>query len=236
MSATTSLEELYRRAVTFPSAGVALGSLASALVNVEEELERSAAQISIRMKAKHARLGDELHPEDREQDEYELERTIKVFLPKIVRGGFMLTLWSTFEVAALDIAEYAHRELGRKMKPDPFRNGGFLKNLENVFDKSLGISAFPDKPVYEQLEELRLFRNALVHHDGKMSKLPLALRRTTAEEYSAIGLYLYRDLRHEFVVPESAFTRNALELVSTYLNALADRVYAAIHPMPLADA
>jgi hypothetical protein len=236
MSATTSLEELYRHAVTFPGAGVALGSLASALKHVEEELERSAAQISLRVQAKHARLGDDLHPEDKEYEEYELERTTRALLPKIVRGGFILTLWSTFEVAALDIAECAHREIGRPLKGDPFRNGGFLKNLDVVFSKGLGIPAFPDRGVYERLDELRLFRHALVHHDGKVERLPATLRRASPEEYAAIGLHQYGDLRHEYVVPTAGFTRQALELVTSYLVSLSERVYAKLHPTPLTDA
>ena len=236
MSSATSLEELYRRAITFPGAGVALASLASALTHVEEELERSAAQISVRIKAKHAILGDELHPEDRKYDEYDLERTTKALLPKIVRGGFILTLWSTFEVAALDIAEYAHQEVGRPLKADPFRKGCFLKNLETVFSKGLGIPAFPDQIVYKRIDELRLFRNALVHHDGKVAKLPATLQRATFEEYAAIGLHQYRDIRHEYVVSGAAFSRQALELVSAYLISLAERVYANLHPKPLADA
>ena len=213
-----------------------MSSLASALAHAEEELERSAGQISLRMQAKHARLGDDLHPEDKECEQYELERTTKALLPKIICGGFILTLWSTFEVAALDLAEYAHREIGRPLKDDPFRNGGFLKNLDVVFTKSLGIPAFPDRGVYEQLDELRLFRHALVHHDGKVERLPATLRRATPEEYTAIGLHQYGDLRHEYVVPNSNFTRQALELVTSYLLSLSERVYATLHPTPLTDA
>ena len=96
MPHTTSLEELYRRAVTFPGAGVAVAALQTALDHREEELQRSADQIRVRLHAKHTKLGDELHPEDKEQDEYDLDRTVNVLLPRVVRGGFVLTLWSTF--------------------------------------------------------------------------------------------------------------------------------------------
>jgi hypothetical protein len=236
MPHTTSLEELFRHAVTFPGAGVAIAALQTALGHLEEELERSADQIAIRLRAKHDKLREELHPEDKEYDEYDLDRTVNVLLPRVVRGGFVLTLWSTFEVAALDLAQYAYRESSKALDADPFRNGCFLKNLDRVFTKGLGVPAFPNPSIFQRLDELRLFRNALIHHGGKVRKLPPALQRTTAAEYAAIGLHLYEDMRHEYVVPRADFTRRSLELVSEYILGLSERVYGTIHPIPLTDA
>jgi len=236
MPHTTSLEELFRHAVTFPGAGVAIAALQTALGHLEEELERSADQIALRLRARHAQFRDELHPEDKEDQEYDLDRTVNVLLPRVVRGGFVLTLWSTFEVAALDLAQYAYRESGKALDADPFRNGSFLKNLDNVFTKGLGVPAFPDSTIRQRLDELRLFRNALIHHGGKIAKLPPTLQRATPDEYAAIGLHFYKEMRHQCVVPRAAFTRRALDLVSEYILSLSERVYGAIHPVPLADA
>jgi len=236
MPHTTSLEELIRHAVTFPGAGVAIAELQTALGHLEEELERSAGQISIRLSAKHDKLRKKLHPEDKEYDEYDLDRTVNVLLPRVVRGGFVLTLWSTFEVAALDLAQYAYRVSGKALDRDPFRNGDFLKNLDRVFTKGLGIPAFPNPSMLQRLDELRCFRNALIHHGGKVGKLPSNLQRATAAEYAAIGLHLYEDLRHSYVVPRAEFTRGSLDLVTEYLLGLSARVYESIHPVPLTDA
>ena len=233
MPRTTSLEEIFRNAVTFPGAGVAVSALQTALGHLEEELERSAAQISVRLSAKHSSLGEELHPEDKEQDEYELDRTVNVLLPRVVRGGFVLTLWSTFETAALDLAQYAARELHIAIPIDPFKHGSFLVNLDKVFTKTLKIAAFPDPAEHDRLDELRLFRHTLIHHGGKVVNLPVTLQRSNSQEYASIGLYLYEDMRHSYVVPDADFTRRRLELVSEYLLALSRRLYEAIHPVPL---
>jgi hypothetical protein len=37
-------------------------------------------------------------------------------------------------------------------------------------------------------------------------------------------------------VPTAGFTRQALELVTSYLVSLSERVYAKLHPTPLTDA
>lgn len=206
MPHTPSLEELRRHAVTFPGARVAIAALQTALGHLEEELERSADQIALRLRARHAQLRDELHPEDQKYEEYDLDRTVNVLLPRVVRGGFVLTLWSTFEVAALDLAQYAYRESGKALDADPFRAGSFLNNLDSVFTKGLGVPAFPDSTIRQRLDELRLFRHALIHHGGKIDKLPPTLKRATPAEYAAIGLHFYEDLRHQCVVPNQDST------------------------------
>ena len=233
MPHNTSLEELFRHAVTFPGAGVAMAALQTALTHLEEELERSADQLGLRLNARHNKFRGELHPEDEEDEQYDLDRTVNVLLPRVVRGGFILTLWSTFEVAALDLAEYAYRETGRALDEDPFKNGSFLEKLDTVFTKGLGVSAFPELASRQRLDELRLFRNALIHHGGKVAKLPTTLQRATADEFAAIGLHLYEDIRHQYVVPRADFTRRALDLVSEYILGLSERVYGAIHPVPI---
>jgi hypothetical protein len=236
MSDTTSLEELFRQAVTFPGAGVAVSRLQVALSHLEEEIERAADQITVRLRAGHARLKDKLHPEDKEYEEYDLDHTVNVLLPKIIRGGFLLTMWSVFEVAARDLAEYAYREKGLpRDKGDPFRYGDLLDNIENVFTRDLGVPAFPDLLIRERIDELRKFRHVLIHHDGKVLELPPSLRRNTEHDYSAIGLHFYEDMRHQYVVPKAEFVRAALDLVSEYLLKLSERVYHAVHPTPLKD-
>jgi hypothetical protein len=235
MSDTVSLEELFRHAVTFPGAGAAIAELQTALSHLEEELERSADQIALRLRARHAHLSEELHPEDKEYEKYDLERTVNVLLPRVVRGGFILTMWSAFEVAAHDLALYAYRERAMALDDDPFRNGSLLKNLDKVFTQGLGVPAFPDPIVRERIDELRGLRNALIHHSGKVTKLPSSLQRHTQDEYTAIGLYLYEDIRHQYVVPKADFVRKGLDLLSGYLLHLSERVYQAVHPTPLTD-
>lgn len=144
-------------------------------------------------------------------------------------------MWSAFEVAAHDLAEYAYRERRLKLNGDPFRRGSFLQNLERVFTQGLGVPAFPDPIVRQRIDELRGFRHALIHHNGKVTELPSSLQRNSADEYSVIGLHLYEDMRHKYVVPKAEFVRAALDLVSRYLLELSERVYEAVHPTPLTD-
>jgi hypothetical protein len=78
-------------------------------------------------------------------------------------------------------------------------------------------------------------RNTLAHHDGSAAELPNSLQCQSAEEYAKQGLLLFDDLHHKYVVPTEAYAAEAMELVANYLQDFAERVYKAVHPVPLRD-
>ncbi len=235
MSPRESLDELFRRAVTFPGPNVRIAGLETALEVVEDQLTHARDQATVRLRARHKRDGDVLHPDDQAQDLYELEVTIDQILPRVFRGGFVLTLWSVFEVVVKDMAEYAYAQRQLPFDSKVFRQPNFLTQMNGVYSQNLGVVAFPDTEVRSQLDSLRLLRNALVHHNGSVAALPDSLRRTEKDEYAAIGLHLYSDIHHEYVVPDGKYIRHNFELVRSYLASLAERLYDAVHPEPLKD-
>lgn len=230
-----SLNELYRRAVTFPGPDVPLAGLKTALEAVEEELTHACDQATVRLRAKHKREGESLHPEDRDQDLYELEVTVDQILPRVFRGGYILTLWSVFEVVVKRMAQYVFRERGLFSEQNEFKCGNFIKAMEKVYTHKLGIPAFPDAAQHKQLDLLRQLRNVLIHHNGSVVALPEALRAPDSEGFAALGLKKYTDLHEEFVIPTADFLTHSFDLAQTYLVPLSERVYAAVHPKPLED-
>lgn len=230
-----SLNELFRRAVTFPGPNTRLAGLEIALDVVEAQLVHARDQAAVRLHARHRRYGSALHPDDRAQEYYELEVTTEQILPQVFRGGFVLTLWSVFEVVVKDMAEYAYAQRSLSFASSLFRQPNFLAQMDKVYSKSLGVIAFPNNDVRSQLDSLRLLRNTLVHHNGSVAALPDALRCAGKSEYAAIGLHLYSDVHHEYVVPNEQYIRRNFEIVQTYLASLADRLYQAVHPEPLTD-
>lgn len=235
MAERVSLEELYRQTVTFPGPNAHLAGLHAALDVIEEELAHACDQATIRLRARHKREADSLHSDDRDLDLYELKITVEQILPRVFRGGFVLTLWSVFEVIAKRMAEYACRERGMPTVQSEFQYGNFLSCLEKVYTKILAVAAFPDGAVRAQLEQLSQIRNALIHHNGSVASLPKSMRDSGAEGYATLGLRTYTDRNEEYVVPTAAFLTRNLELVKTYLTSLSERVYAATHPKPLDD-
>jgi hypothetical protein len=97
------------------------------------------------------------------------------------------------------------------------------------------VAAFPDSSIYEQLDQLREVRIALIHHSGSIASLPASMLALGEDGLAKLGLQKYTDLQDEFFIPTSEFLIRNFELVQSYLIALSERVYHAAHPTPLED-
>lgn len=230
-----SLAELRRRAVTFPGPNVPLAGLRIALEAVEEGLTHACEQATLRLRAQQKNESKFLHPDDSAQEFYELEVTVEQTLPRIFRGGFILMLWTVFEVVTKRMAEYVCCEREEPEKPSfKFRKGeNFLDALERVYKVNLKIEAFPDATIRRQLDLLRQVRNAIVHHNGNVKALPDEIRKKDQRGTPYSGLRIFTDCHDEFFIPTADFLNLNLSLVDTYLTSLATRVYATVHPIPL---
>jgi hypothetical protein len=182
------------------------------------------------MKADLKRNAHSLHPHDVEMRKDEFSQTVDELFPKIFRGGFLISLWSVFEACVKDMAEYTRKEHGLPFGLQDLRAGDFLGQMEKFFQGTVNLKAFPDRNVRTKLDELRGFRNALAHHDGSTDALPKALRAKNKMQYQAIGLQVYRDLHHEYAIPNADYLQKSLSAVHGFLEELATRLYASLHP------
>jgi hypothetical protein len=232
MTIEDPLDDLERHAIKFPGPTLPMSGLRTALAAVEDELVHARDQATIRLHARHK--GDpERHPDDREVDLYELQVTLEQILPRVFRGGFVLTLWSVFEVVSKRMAEYVGARNGDVIAPSQWKQKPretFLDVLDRVYSRKLGIQVFPDPNERLQLDQLRELRNALIHHNGSVKGLPEAMRSGGIEGYAAIGLDHYTDLHEEFVIPNADFIRRNFALVDKYLKFLDERAYGTAHP------
>ena len=222
-----SLDQLFHRAVTYPGPSHRLDGLATALHVVEEQLAHARVQEEKRLRTK---LRSHLHPDDVELEKESFSQTVDQLLPKIFLGGFVISLWSVFEACVKDLAEYTKQTRNFPFGLDELRSGDFLKQMEMFFHGVIVLEAFPDKQVRSKIKELKDLRNALAHHDGSTSKLPESLRAKHSNQYDALGLQVYRDLHHEYAIPNADYVRRSLMLVKTYLESLSQRLYEALHP------
>ena len=175
MATKTLLAELYRRAVTFPGPSLRIAGLQRALEATEEQLRIVKAQYEVRLTAKLKREARSMHPDDIEDEQHVVSRLVDDLLPKISRGGFVVSLWSVFEACVKDLAEYTKNERNLPFGLQDLRAGDFLEQTDKFFDRVLGLAALPDKSIRKSLEELKGFRNALAHHGGNTKEIPKSL-------------------------------------------------------------
>ena len=208
-----------------PSPEVRLAGLAETLTIVERQLEASRVMELLRLKQQH--VTSRTHPDDASIDNYELEVQVTHLLPKVLRGVFLLTMWSTLDACTKDLAVHASRQTGRRLPPNSFR-GSFVESTERVFRVVLDIDSFETAVDRDGLSRLARVRAALVHHNGSVEELPDDLKNGNLPALEAEGLYLERDLHHRYFVPKAEYVERNLGLVDRHLRSLSSRVQAAL--------
>lgn len=235
MSAFPDLDRLVAKSTFFAGLNVRLAALAPLRRLAALQLDVARAAEIERVRHEHATLGAQLHPEDRTFDLDDLEQQVTLLLPKLTRGGLILTIWSTLERSVKDIALRAGHYTGNPVPPAHLR-GHFFSAAEKALLSRCGVQAFPDAGQRLRLEFLASVRNTLIHHDGRLDEAPSNISAMDPKALTAAGIQLERDYDFVYIVPTEEFLDDAASLVYAYVHDLADRVFNALVPPPKNDA
>jgi len=149
-----------------------------------------------------------------------LHHETQELLSRVLRSGFLVSLWSLFESSIQELVEYVRVERKLALGLDGQRS--FLDQTNRFFRTTVNIHPFPNKEERKQLDTLRRFRNALAHHDGNIAKVPKEL---IADEGLVRSFCLTGD-SHEFAVPSARYVRASVELIGRVSQSLAGKVLA----------
>jgi hypothetical protein len=225
------LDRLLHETTFFPGLNIRLASLPSLMKITEQQLESGRKKEITRLRLEHQRLGDEnLHPDDREYEIHELESQVTHYLPKMFRGGYVLTLWSVLERSLMDITRKSASHTGTPLPEDYFRKGSFFPAMRNAIRLCSGVNAFPNRDEYKKLNFLKSVRQTLIHHDGRIKEAPASLQNLTHLEIEKMGLILEKDYDFTFIVPTEHFLEENTEIVITCIRRIASQVYDTLNP------
>lgn len=224
------LDRLVEEATFFPGLNVRLAALRPLQRTAEEQLDVARTLAIARVRGEHKRLGAELHFEDKTFEIKELEQQVTLLLPKFIRGGLLLAVWSVFERSVKDIANEAAVYVGAPLSPSHFRSGALIEKLERAIEQSAQLPAFPDQEQKLALQQLAAVRHALIHHDGRLEEVGPLLALLKRSELDALGIQVERDYDFEYIVPGPEFVANGVEVVYSYVHSLAARVFEKLVP------
>lgn len=224
------LERLLHKAMFFPGLNARIASLSSLLRIVDTQLEAGRAEEIGRLRKKHKKFGKKIHAEDKAFDLDELENQITHYLPKLFRGGFVLTLWSVLERSLMDITQKAATHTGVSLPEDYFRKGSFFPTMRDAIQQCSGVSAFTNSAEYKKLRLLAAVRQTLMHHDGRLNEAPPILKKMSRTELDLIGLIVEKTDYFEFIIPTEAFLSENTNLVSSCTQRIATQVYEKLNP------
>lgn len=226
------LDHLLIESMFFQGLNARLASLPLLQRVVERQLNIAHQQEIAELRHKHAHKNNILHPDDRAFDLLDLEQLVTHLLPKLFRGGFILTLWSVLERCMKDISIRAGEYIGRPIRQKLFRREPFFKAAEEALKSTVGLSAFPDCDQKAKLEFLMSVRHTLIHHDGRIAEAPPNLALLDKATLEKRGLQLEREHEITYIVPSETFVFTNTSLVVQYVQSTADRVFDALVQPP----
>lgn len=229
MSTPPSLDRLMKQATFFPGLNIRVGSLETTRRIIESQLEAARTSEIERQRLEHASLGHDFHSDDRVSDKFDLHQQVLHLLPKILRGGYLITLWAVLERTTHDIAKVAARQRKAQLSDRAFHKPFFVAATE-AFSNTLGLKAFPDAVVEQRLRRLQEVRNALVHHDGRQSEFPEPYNRASTAALEKMGLYLVRDYDYAYIIPGELYLEECTKLVYNFVHQTAERVFNVLIP------
>ena len=236
MPSRPSLQRLIAKTKFFGDMNPRLAALERLHVIVEQQLDQARITEIARVRDEHSSADASLHPDDREFDLMVLEQQVTHLLPKLMRGGLLLTTWSTFERSVKDIAHRTAKHVGRPLSDNYFRKKSFVAATDATLSSCAGIVAFPDAGAKARLELLASVRNTLVHHDGRLDEAPENIPSHDPYALAGLGLQVERDYSFEYLVPTEVFLKDSIDLVYQQTHDLASRVFDALFPPDANDA
>jgi hypothetical protein len=150
-----------------------LGMLRSYSELLEEHLnyaiERERAAFQTRLQANPLVIQDEegwaVHQAELDELDYKLD----VYLPRLFRGPFIVTLWGLFESVVLKLADLLKNKQGQALSITDF-GGGILVQTRKYYDHILHFELC-DSRGWERLRHLYLLRNAFAHSNGYLEMI-----------------------------------------------------------------
>lgn len=169
------------------------GALGDSLKLYANSIERAMSDIAARLKtdqyAEHAARHGDYPAEELEYLRKDLNQKIQGPIARAMRGSALVVLFSAYESTRDDVAGWASEKMrcARKWKTRKEENP--LQMAADYFSSRLGFELF-SRGTGEQsrVDDLRLLRNAFVHHGSKAKSLPgdlvtrLEARRTPFED------------------------------------------------------
>ena len=138
---------------------------------------------------------------------------------KSLRGGFIISLWASYESGILDVADFLKDEKGLRLRLSDVR-GDLFNRARKYFDSVLVFPLHPDLNDWTPLQVLHDVRNTYAHANGRLGRTGKTVRERLERAIDAgIGI------KHEWdgLHVDGPYLRSSYDLVKRLLSDLRRR-------------
>lgn len=192
---------------------------------VEEHLSMSIEQERLVAQEKIRLYNINVHDDEWSAMRQELDYLMEYYLPRILRGPFIVSLWSVLESALFHMANLLRVKRQTVLSMYDL-GGGIIKQARNYFDHILDFR-FCDGATWGRLAELYDVRCGFAHSNGNIELMRDVSKRKKLAKYCAS----HKDLEvvYDCIVPSRKYISNQYELVHSVISRMLDQ-YKKAYP------
>lgn len=159
-----------------------------------------------------------------EMELQKLHELVDNIVLRLLRSPFLVSLWSVYEAAVIEIAGHLQRERGEGSSIEDIRRGSFLNKAKKYFNRVLRFRLCTGDPQeWEWLDMLAVLRNAVAHSGGRIAAVrPDIRKKIDCWQRRNIGI----SVSHGYLTLSHDFLQTAYGIVNDSLSDLLSRVRA----------
>jgi hypothetical protein len=156
---------------------------------------------------------------ERDNASYMAYHFAEVALPRLLRGPFLISLWSLAESTINDVAKRLEKKLGKALGFKDIRGKDNLDQARKYFESVLQFPLCSDATTFNALDRLRILRNAFAHANGQITlvKSDQVLLKDWALSEKSIAI------DGEYLVPSAQYSKDIYTLVDAWIRDLLKR-------------
>lgn len=175
------------------------------------EQEREKARIRIRQEGLDVDNGE---TDLIQQEIYDFTENI---LPRFFRSTILVTIWSIFEAAIIDVSKDLQSAKGKMLGIDDLRDKNFLECAKKYFKHILDFPLNGGKE-WECLKMLQVLRNVIAHCNGRIDSCTKEKYRHLIEEWEKKNIGLSTEMG--YLMFSKDFVEEIFKSINSFLTSL----------------
>ena len=149
-------------------------------------------------------------------------RVRETLVTRSLRGGFIMSLWASYESGVLEVADFLKDKKGLRLRFSDVRGRDWFDRARKYFDSVLAFPLHPDLDDWNSLRVLYSVRIAYAHANGRLGPLRKSVRRRIERAIDA-GAGITHELDDLHVDVDGPYLRSSYDFVEHLLRDLIPR-------------
>jgi hypothetical protein len=158
-----------------------------------------------------------------DSDAYDIDTLWEEYFPNLLRRSALITVYGYFEHELVRLCYLYRNEKHFRLSLTDLKDDGIL-GATNYLWKVANLNVYKDTTLWRSMNQIRIVRNRVVHHDGRIADSDGQIRPELSEAIKQLE-YIQRDKNEVFL--EEGFVSRTVDIFSQYFKLIDDSIQEA---------